>query len=63
MKKIYLAPDTKSMKIALMSIIAASPNSAVSGVQGSGLPLDDADDMGSGDVLGSRRGGFWDDEY
>ena len=53
MKKTYITPETKSHKIALASVIAASVSSV--GVS--------SEELGSADTQFSRRfNSFWDDE-
>ena len=55
MKKIYFAPETKEVRIALQHIIAASPGNVT-------LSTDD-DQVTDQSGVGSRRsGGLWDDE-
>lgn len=55
MKKIYFAPETKVVKLALQHIIAASPGNVT-------LSTDD-DQITDQSGVGSRSfGGFWDDE-
>ena len=53
-KKLYIQPETKSVKIELHSIIAASPNSI------SETPATEGSE--DSPVNFSRRGGLWDDE-
>ena len=55
MKKIYFAPNTKVVKIALQHIIAASPGNVTLST--------DAEQVTDQSGVGSRRfGGFWDDD-
>lgn len=55
MKKIYFAPETNVVKIALQHIIATSPGSVT-------LRTSDAQ-VTDGNSIGSRRGGsLWDDD-
>ena len=54
MKKIYFAPDTTVVKVELQRMIAGSPVDQI---------LDkNAEEIENGDLIGSRRGGIWDDE-
>lgn len=55
MKKIYFAPETKEVKIALQHIIAASPGY---------VTLDaDGEQITDGNAVGARSfDGLWDDE-
>lgn len=54
MKKIYFAPETKVVKLALQHIIAASPGNVT-------LSTDD-DQVTDGNAVGARGSAFWDDE-
>ena len=54
MKKIYFAPETKVVKLALQHIIAASPGNVTLSTGDEQI----TDQSG----VGSRRGSFWDDE-
>ena len=51
MKKAYINPDTKIVKVELQQMIAGSPIEM----------RDDVEGVTPGNTL-SRRGGFWDDE-
>ena len=59
MKKIYFAPETKTVKIQTQHIIAASLNGL--GDEGDTTTLTDESAEGGTDGW-ARRGGFWDDE-
>ena len=55
MKKIYFAPETKVVKLALQHIIAASPGNVT-------LSTED-DQVTDGNAVGARGfGSIWDDE-
>ena len=61
MKKIYFAPETKTIQVELHRMIAASD--PASQLESGSLNLGGAEEGGgSGVELGSRRGSFWDDE-
>ena len=55
MKKIYFAPNTKVVKIALQHIIAASPGNVT-------LSTDDTQVTEQSGVGSRRFGSLWDDE-